>query len=197
MKRYLVGVALDYSGHTVASVNVDMPDDYNPINDDSDKPNPYPVLRKAVYEAKRKHRVTGEYFSSFKPDKITVIAISFIGHVESMRVGSKELCTNDVNPYLIAKYGIDCADKYVKLIDSLGTDIADYCYVVPGDTHYENNVYVITLMVRDKYIYDIAVNSVERNSDLYHENNMRVMCKFGDVFNEYIKLYYKNAERRT
>lgn len=88
MQKLLVGLTINH-GKEVVSVTVDMPDDYDPMNDSPDIADSFPVLRQAVFDhmSKRPGTTYNEY-TRYRAMYTSVIAISKLGSVASKTGGS-------------------------------------------------------------------------------------------------------------
>lgn len=83
MKKLLIGVSLSGVTKETVSVVMNVADDYTPILDAPNVGNPFPELRKAIYEDMKKS--PGKSYDEaerYKPINTRVIAITDLGPVD-------------------------------------------------------------------------------------------------------------------
>lgn len=132
MKKYLVGISSSIAKHdAVRSCTVDMPDDYNLINDSPSTVYSFPKLRAVVADRMKAMCTTGWEYEWFAADKITVIAVSCLGEVNpapkevtlESRVQDilRRLGENKVNVQDVIKYLPDKANclSYEELVGAV------------------------------------------------------------------------------
>lgn len=105
MKKLLVSVSVvKGKGSGTAAIVVDVPDLYEPINDSPDADNPFPRLRRGIYDAvKNRPEVSKETINVYKPDNCFILSITVLGYVDTDT--GKTIGTMSMSPVIAKSIG--------------------------------------------------------------------------------------------
>ncbi len=200
MKKYLIGVALGNGiiKNRTSSVTITMNDDYEPISDNPDDINSFPILRDAIYEYKQKHNVDGfREVDMFRPDNLSVTSISLLGNVEEeeseIQPEEDESGGDDGSIYITLNPDIEKAyhgnvDIFYKIIEALGEELAMTCYISKEQTYVLNGIWVINVKTSDadrineiRDCVDAFVNTYRENKGNLYVNIITISIMKGDV----------------
>lgn len=86
MKKFLVGLRIGHvygdEHNWVTSITVNMPDNYQPINDEPDYAASFPELRKAIELKAKSGGKTYSEMERYRADRTKVIGITYLGKVD-------------------------------------------------------------------------------------------------------------------